>query len=92
MRFFLYIIIFVLLPINSYSNQLLGFDTQGSKLQYALEKEFDSKINAEEMDEWLKLFSSKPHHVGSPANKEVVEFVADLFESTIKPELAVVVP
>ena len=81
MRFFLYIIIFVLLPINSYSNQLLGFDTQGSKLQYALEKEFDSKINAEEMDEWLKLFSSKPHHVGSPANKEVVKFVADLFES-----------
>ena len=81
MRFFLYIIIFVLLPIKSYSNQLLGFDTQGSKLQYALEKEFDSKINAEEMDEWLKLFSSKPHHVGSPANKEVVKFVADLFES-----------
>mgnify|MGYP001162407128 CR=1 FL=1 len=81
MRFLLYIIIFVLLPINSYSNQLLGFDTQGSKLQYALEKEFDSKINAEEMDEWLKLFSSKPHHVGSPANKEVVKFVADLFES-----------
>ena len=33
------------------------------------------------MDEWLRLMSATPHHVGSLASKENAEFIAELFES-----------
>ena len=60
---------------------ILGFDPDGSQAQQALEAEFDSHLNADDMDAWLREMSSAPHHVGSPRGREVVEFVATRFRS-----------
>jgi N-acetylated-alpha-linked acidic dipeptidase len=60
---------------------ILGFDPDGSQAQQALEAEFDSHLNADDMDAWLRELSSAPHHVGSPRGREVVEFVATRFRS-----------
>ena len=45
---------------------LLGFDAAGSAAQRALEADFDSRIDAREMEAWLRDLSFEPHHVGSP--------------------------
>ena len=60
---------------------LLGFDDVSSETQRELEAEFDSHLSSSELDEWLRIMSREPHHVGSAAGSEVVEFVAGKFRS-----------
>jgi len=63
------------------ADEILGFDADGSAAQRGREAALDASISADEMDEWLRHMSERPHHVGSVAGKEVAEFVAGLFES-----------
>ena len=62
-------------------DSILGFDSAGSQAQQALEVEFASHLDADDMDAWLRELSSAPHHVGSTRGLEVVEFVAAKFRS-----------
>ena len=81
MRFF----VLVLLVAGQYSlaadDRVLGFDTAASNAQRDIESRLDESIDKNEMDQWLRRMSAKPHHVGSPASKENAEFIASLFES-----------
>jgi len=81
MRFF----ILLLLVAGQYSlaadDPVLGFDEASSDQQRAIESRLDESIDKNEMDEWLRRMSARPHHVGSPASKENAEFIAGLFES-----------
>ena len=63
------------------ADDILGFDADGSAAQREIEAGLDSGIDAGEMDEWLRLLSATPHHVGSIAGKENAEFIAGLLES-----------
>lgn len=63
------------------ADEILGFDAEGSAAQRGREAALDASVSADEMDEWLRHMSKRPHHVGSVAGKEVAEFVAGLFES-----------
>ena len=65
----------------AFANEILGFDGPQSESQRELEASFDANLSKDDMDEWLKRFSARPHHVGSAAGKEIATFVADLFES-----------
>jgi N-acetylated-alpha-linked acidic dipeptidase len=60
---------------------LFGFDRDSSARERALEKEFDSLINKNEMRDWMKRLSARPHHLGSAYGKENAEFIAGLFRS-----------
>ncbi|HEX8734252.1 MAG TPA: M28 family metallopeptidase [Pyrinomonadaceae bacterium] len=60
---------------------LLGFSAAGSAQQTALEEKFDSFLRRENLREWMKRLSARPHHVGSPYGKENAEFMASLFKS-----------
>ena len=60
---------------------ILGFDKSGSRLQRSVEADFDSYLDAGDLDQWLRRLSAKPHHVGSAYGKENAEFIAGLFES-----------
>tara|TARA_B110000196_G_scaffold311802_1_gene316239 strand:+ start:877 stop:3135 length:2259 start_codon:yes stop_codon:yes gene_type:complete len=51
------------------------------KDQKALESKFDSVLDPQNLDEWMKHMSSKPHHVGSPWSKQNAEYVAKHFKS-----------
>ena len=66
---------------GAHADDLLGFDAPGSAEQRSLETEYDINLSADEMDEWLRRMSERPHHVGSAAGKEVAEFTAGLLES-----------
>lgn len=63
------------------ADNILGFDADGSRAQRELEAGLDARIDASEMDAWLKHMSAEPHHVGSAAGKANAEFMAELFES-----------
>jgi len=59
----------------------LGFDAAGSAAQRALEADFDSRIDAREMEAWLRDLSFEPHHVGSPKGYANAQRLAELFTS-----------
>ena len=60
---------------------LAGFNAATAAKQFELEKQFDSTLSRQNMDRWLKDFSSRPHHIGSPGGKLVAEKIAALFKS-----------
>src|SRR5215510_10812633 len=60
---------------------LLGFDRDGSGRERALEKQFDSFIKSDNLRDWMKRLSARPHHLGSGYDKENAEFMASLFRS-----------
>jgi N-acetylated-alpha-linked acidic dipeptidase len=63
------------------SKSLMGFSVESSRRQRALEAKFDSYLRAENLRTWMKRFSARPHHVGSPYGKENAELMAALFTS-----------
>jgi N-acetylated-alpha-linked acidic dipeptidase len=60
---------------------LLGFTLATSATQRALEARFDGLLNKNNLDQWLKRLSARPHHVGSVYGKENAEFIAAQFRS-----------
>jgi N-acetylated-alpha-linked acidic dipeptidase len=66
---------------SSPQKTLLGFDREGSDRERAVEKQFDSLLRKENLREWMKRLSARPHHLGSPYGKENAEFIAGLFRS-----------
>jgi len=59
----------------------MGFSKESAKAQRAAEAKFDGYIKAGNLDEWMKYMSARPHHVGSPYDKKVVDFMAEKFRS-----------
>jgi N-acetylated-alpha-linked acidic dipeptidase len=60
---------------------LQGFDRAGADRERALEKQFDSVLKKDEVRDWMKRLSARPHHIGSPYGKENADFIAGLFRS-----------
>jgi N-acetylated-alpha-linked acidic dipeptidase len=60
---------------------LTGFNAASAAKEVELEKRFDANVSRENMDRWLKDFSSRPHHIGSPGGKIVVDKIAALLKS-----------
>jgi N-acetylated-alpha-linked acidic dipeptidase len=65
----------------SSSGPLLGFGGDHAAQERALEARFDSHLEAASLREWMKRLSARPHHVGSPYDKDNAEFMAGLFRS-----------
>src|SRR5882757_9857181 len=60
---------------------LMGFSGDNSLKEKALEARFDSALKAENLRNWLKHLSARPHHVGSPYDKENAEYIASLMKA-----------
>ncbi|MBT8252979.1 MAG: M28 family peptidase [Flavobacteriaceae bacterium] len=67
-------------PVLGQSQSIMGFSEKSSLVQMLNEKEFDKRINGQNLDEWMQYMSARPHHVGSEYDKKVVDFVASKFE------------
>ncbi|HEX6278869.1 MAG TPA: transferrin receptor-like dimerization domain-containing protein [Pyrinomonadaceae bacterium] len=61
--------------------QILGFTADSAPRQIALESRFDSFLNADNLRDWMKRLTARPHHLGSPYNKANAEFIAAQFRS-----------
>jgi N-acetylated-alpha-linked acidic dipeptidase len=60
---------------------LLGFSREGSVQQRSLEAQFDASLKKDNLREWMKRITARPHHLGSPYGKEDAEFIAAQFRS-----------
>jgi N-acetylated-alpha-linked acidic dipeptidase len=60
---------------------LLGFSPESSARQLELEARFDALLNKEDLRNWMQRLSARPHHVGSPYDKQNAEFIASQFKS-----------
>jgi N-acetylated-alpha-linked acidic dipeptidase len=60
---------------------LLGFDRASTASERALEARFDAALRRENLREWLKRLSARPHHIGSPYGKANAEFIASQFKA-----------
>jgi N-acetylated-alpha-linked acidic dipeptidase len=60
---------------------LPGFDREGSDRERAREKQIDALLKKDNLRDWMKRLSARPHHLGSPYGKENAEFIAGLFRS-----------
>lgn len=81
MRLVIVALLFTCSVVFADDQLILGFDSAASAEQRAAEKKLDADISAEEMDEWLRHMTIRPHHVGAPAGKDNAEFIAGLFRS-----------
>ncbi|HEV7645735.1 MAG TPA: M28 family metallopeptidase [Pyrinomonadaceae bacterium] len=60
---------------------ILGFAPENAQKQRSLENKFDAALKADNLRTWMKRLSARPHHVGSPYDKENAEFIAAQFKS-----------
>jgi N-acetylated-alpha-linked acidic dipeptidase len=60
---------------------LLGFTSEGAERERELEARFDSVLRKDDLREWMKRLSARPHHIGSAYDKENSEFIAAQFRS-----------
>ncbi len=68
-------------PANVSTAPILGFSADGAVKEHALEGQFDGKLNRDHLRDWLKRLSARPHHIGSPYDKENTELLVSLFKS-----------
>jgi N-acetylated-alpha-linked acidic dipeptidase len=59
--------------------KVMGFTDSHAAAQLSREKDFDSQLDAHNLDTWMKYLSSHPHHVGSPQDKLNAEYMQNLF-------------
>lgn len=63
------------------NNPLLGFSRADADRQRELEARFDSLLKRENLRDWMKRLSARPHHLGSAYDKDNAEFIASQFRS-----------
>ena len=63
------------------NTNLMGFSAENSARQTNLEAKFDAALNRENLRTWMKRLSARPHHVGSPYDKQNAEYMLSLFKS-----------
>ena len=63
------------------SGGLIGFAESSVGKEKRLESDYDAMITPANLDEWMKYMTARPHHVGSPYDKKVVDFMAEKFRS-----------
>jgi N-acetylated-alpha-linked acidic dipeptidase len=59
----------------SQSKSLSGFNETAVRQQLDLESTFDGYLRAANIDSGIRIMSARPHHVGSPGDKAVVEYI-----------------
>jgi N-acetylated-alpha-linked acidic dipeptidase len=60
---------------------LIGFTPARAAEQRAREAEFDAALRAENLRDWMNRLAARPHHLGSPYDRENAEFIAAQFKA-----------
>jgi N-acetylated-alpha-linked acidic dipeptidase len=60
---------------------LSGFDDADAKQQLQVETSFDGYLTVANIDSGIRIMSAHPHHVGSPGDKAVADYIYGKFKS-----------
>jgi N-acetylated-alpha-linked acidic dipeptidase len=61
--------------------RLRGFTAQGTEAERALEAKFQAVPKPDNARDYMQKITAKPHHAGSPASREVAEYILGLEKS-----------
>jgi N-acetylated-alpha-linked acidic dipeptidase len=82
MKKILIIVILVAIVQSSLAQpNILGFFEKNKEKELRLESAFDGNLNNSVITETIRKLSAKPHHIGSPGDKENAEYILSLFKS-----------
>lgn len=59
---------------------MLGFSSASAAKERALEAQFDSSLKRDDLRDWMKRLSARPHHLGSAYDHDNALFIAALFK------------
>lgn len=60
---------------------IFGFTAADAAKEHALEAQFDSHLNRDDLRNWMKRLSARPHHLSSPYDHDNALFLESLFKS-----------
>lgn len=60
---------------------IIGFKSERIPEQVRLEKQLDTELKAENLDQWMKRMAAKPHYVGTDHGRANAEWMRDQFAS-----------
>lgn len=60
---------------------ILGFTPENTERQQELEKVFESKLDANNLDEWMQLMAAEPHWVGTEYGEKNAKWMQKQFKS-----------
>src|SRR3954471_9139024 len=63
------------------ADPMLGFSVASAAKERALESQFDSSLKRDDLRDWMKRLSARPHHLGSAYDHDNQLFIAALFKS-----------
>jgi N-acetylated-alpha-linked acidic dipeptidase len=69
----------LLAVLAAQASPILGFSNPAN--EHALEAQFDAQINRDNLRDWNKRLSARPHHIGSPYDADNAQFLASLYRS-----------
>lgn len=76
---YLFVLLFVL--HGNSQEKILGFTAESAKKEAALEKSFEEKLSATNLDEWMQRMAAEPHWVGTKYGEENAKWMQGLFTS-----------
>lgn len=71
----------ILFFVKTQAQTITGFSVNNAAIQLQIEHIFDSVLNAAHIGSTIKLLSSKPHNLGSAANKEFADTILNRYKS-----------
>jgi N-acetylated-alpha-linked acidic dipeptidase len=63
------------------TKSITGFTERSAAAQTQTEQQFDAQLDARQIGATIKELSAKPHHLGSPGDKEVAEIIYNKYKS-----------
>ncbi|MDC6406720.1 MULTISPECIES: transferrin receptor-like dimerization domain-containing protein [Maribacter] len=76
-----FLLLFFVFALGNAQNSILGFSEKSANEQQALEKAFEEKLKATNIDNWIQKMSAEPHWVGTKFGEENAKWMRDQFKS-----------
>ena len=73
------LMIFIVQSSVAQNENIIGFYEKNRDKELSLETAFDKNLSSVNIGETIKYLSAKPHHIGSPADKEYAGYILNQF-------------
>ncbi|MBX7126789.1 MAG: M28 family peptidase, partial [Cyclobacteriaceae bacterium] len=67
--------------LHAQTKSITGFSADAADAELKLESKFESTLKSQNVDEWIKRLSARPHHLGSAYGKDNALYMRDLLKS-----------
>ena len=66
---------------STHDGPIAGFSMTSGAAEHSLEAQYDARLDRNDLRDWMKRLTARPHHLGSTYDRDNSEFIASLFRS-----------